>query len=247
MKKILYILGIALLGYSCTNDGTNESAMDSNSMDGQGGSLAIFAIYGDYLYTVDENDLTVFNISTAADPVQVNSVPIGFNIETLFGFGDYLYIGSQNGMFIYSIENPEFPEYLSDVQHFTSCDPVVANETHAFVTLWSDLGCGTSVNQLEIYDISDVLNPSLISVRELVFPKGLGFYGNYLFVCDDEIKVFDISDPENSVLVHNINRLAFDVIIRENLLIAVGSEGIYQYQLDPNNIENTVELSAIEL
>ncbi|WP_170152864.1 LVIVD repeat-containing protein [Ulvibacter antarcticus] len=235
-----------LLIIGCSDENNNGSSFESNQ-GGQGGSLAKFTLSGDYLYTVDENDLNVFNISTATDPVQVNTIPIGFGIETIFGFRDYLYIGSQSGMFIYNIENPEFPEYLSDVQHFTACDPVVANDTNAYVTLWSDIGCGNTVNQLEIYDITNIVDPLLISVRELVSPKGLGLYGNYLIVCDDEIKIFDVSDPENSVLVHNINRAVFDVIIRGNLLIAVGSEGIYQFQLDPNVLENTVELSTIEI
>ncbi|MGB6269549.1 MAG: hypothetical protein WBF67_11135 [Olleya sp.] len=59
--------------------------------------------------------------------------------------------------------------------------------------------------------------------------------------------IFNISDPENSVLVHNINRDAFDVIIQNNLLILVGDNGVYQYSLDPNNIQNTQELSTINI
>lgn len=246
MKKIaLFILTIALT-VACSQDGDNGALNESApNSDGQGGSLARFAMLNDYLYTVDEYGLNVYNIATPADPVFVNNIPIGFRIETLFNYKEYLYIGSQNGMFIYSVSNPEFPEYLADVQHFTSCDPVVANATTAFVTLWSDLGCGTTVNQLEIYDITDVVNPTLLSVRNLTFPKGMGLYGNYLFVCDDEIKVFDISDPENSVLVHNINKLAFDVIIQGDLLIAIGQNGIYQYQLNQNDVTDTSELSVI--
>lgn len=246
MKKIaLFILTIALT-VACSQDGDNGAANESApNSDGQGGSLARFAMLNDYLYTVDEYGLNVYNIATPADPVFVNNIPIGFRIETLFNYKEYLYIGSQNGMFIYSVTNPEFPEYLADVQHFTSCDPVVANATTAFVTLWSDLGCGTTVNQLEIYDITDVVNPTLLSVRNLTFPKGMGLYGNYLFVCDDEIKVFDVSDPENTVLVHNINKLAFDVIIQGDLLIAIGQNGIYQYQLNQNDVTDTSELSVL--
>ncbi|MEM0518690.1 MULTISPECIES: LVIVD repeat-containing protein [Aequorivita] len=246
MKKVTFILLTVLLAMGCSQDGNDGAAneMMSNG-DGQGGSLARFSMLGDYLYTVDEYGLNVYNIATPSDPVFVNNVPIGFRIETLFNYKEFLYIGSQNGMFIYSVANPEFPEYLSDVAHFTACDPVVANATTAFVTLWSELGCGTTVNQLEIYDITDVVNPTLLSVRNLAFPKGLGLYGNYLIVCDDEIKVFDVSDPTNSVLVHNIDRLAFDVIIQNNVLIAIGQNGIYQYQLNPNNITDTSELSTI--
>ncbi len=246
MKKIILLFITMALSIACSQDGNNGASNESMAItDGQGGSLARFAMLGNYLYTVDEYGLNVYNIATPTDPVFVNSVPIGFRIETLFNYKEYLYIGSQNGMFIYSVSNPEFPEYLADVQHFTSCDPVVANANTAFVTLWSELGCGTTLNQLEIYDITDVVNPTLLSVRNLTAPKGIGLYGDYLFVCDDEIKVFDVSDPANSVLVHNINRIAFDVIIQGDLLIAIGQNGIYQYKLEQSDITNTSELSVI--
>ncbi|MFT5863323.1 MAG: hypothetical protein ACI828_001980 [Flavobacteriales bacterium] len=249
MKKLLSIFAIAILAASCSSDSSNnESAsQDATNIDGQGGSLAIFALKGDYLYAVDRSDLIVFSVTNATDPVQVNRLSVGFNVETIFGYEDYLYIGSQSGMFIYNIANPEFPEYLSSVEHFTACDPVVANDTNAFVTLWSEVGCGNFVNQLEIYNVEDILNPVLLSVRELTEPKGLGLYGDYLFVCDDEIKIFDISDPENTVLVHNIDRLAFDVIIQGDLLIAIGETGVWQYQLDPSLITNTTSLSTISI
>ena len=243
MKRLIYSIVVLLIASSCSQDGDNTN--NAFAADGQGGSLAKFALNGNYLYTVDEFELDVFNVSSSVDPVLVNTISIGFGIETLFGFGDYLYVGSRNGMFIYSIENPEFPELLSEVQHFTSCDPVVANEQYAYVTLWSEIGCGNVINQLEIYDIENPINPMLLSTRNLMFPKGLGLYGDYLFVCDDEIKVFDVSNPEESTFVTSIDKLAFDVIIRGNLLIAIGENGLFQYQLDPQDVENITFLSSI--
>ncbi len=245
MKKIYILLAATLLILSCSSDSTNSNDVFGGD-GGQGGSLAIFTIRNNYLYAVDNTGLNVFSILDRENPVKVNHVDISFNIETLFGFKDYLYIGSQNGMFIYSIENPEFPQYLADVQHFTACDPVIANENTAFVTLWTDIGCGNNINQLEVYDVTEITEPILLNVRELTFPKGMGLYGDYLLVCDDEIKVFDVSDPSNTVLVHSIDSIAFDVIINNNVLIAIGESGLFQYQLDPQNIENTTLLSTIE-
>lgn len=247
MKKYIYTIFLIAIALGCSTDSSDNSNFSNGDSVGQGGSLATFTIKGDYLYTVDNQDLNVFNIATTADPVLVNTVFIGFDIETLFGYKDYLYIGSRTGMFIYDIDNPEFPTQLSSVQHFTSCDPVVANSQYAFVTLWSDLGCNGTVNQLEVYDVSDVLNPMLVNIRELSFPKGLGLYGDYLIVCDDEIKIFDVSNPAESTLVHSIDRLAFDVIIQGDLLIAVGQSGVFQYQLDMDNIQNTTSLSTINI
>lgn len=244
MKKVLY-LGIAFLILSCNSD-SSDSTNANFSENGQGGSLARFVLTNNYLYTVDNFGLNVFNLSDPEQPVKVNSIPVGFNIETLFNYKEYLYIGSQNGMFIYSIDNPEMPNYLSDVQHFTACDPVVANNTHAFVTLYADVGCGNTINILETYDVTDVLNPVLISTRNLTRPIGMALYGNYLLVCDDEVKVFDIINPENSILVNAIDRNTFDAIIQNNLLILIGENGLFQYNLNPNNIEEITYVSTID-
>ncbi|WMI67637.1 LVIVD repeat-containing protein [Mangrovimonas sp. YM274] len=247
MKTYISIVVALLLLTACSND-SNVSSQDSGYTEsGQGGSLARFVVKGDYLYTVDLYGLHVFNITNISNPVEVNSVPIGFNIETLFAYKEYLYVGSRNGMYIYSVQNPELPEYLSDVQHFTACDPVVANDTHAFVTLHADIGCGNTINVLEVYDVSDIVNPVLISSRNLTQPIGLGLYGNYLFVCDDEVKIFDVSDPENSTLVNSINKNAFDVIIHQDLLILIGENGLYQYSLNYNDIQDITELSSLNI
>ncbi len=245
MKKYFFIFALlALIG--CSSD-SESNVPTSNSDTGKGGSLARFTIVNDYLYTVDNQSLNVFNISTPENPVKVNEIVIGFNIETLFNYREYLYIGSRNGMFIYNTEDPEAPSLLSDVQHFTACDPVVANATHAFVTLHADIGCGTDINVLEIYNIEDIETPRLISSRNLTKPIGLALYNNHLFVCDDEVKVFDITNPESIQLVHAIEKSAFDVIIKNNLLILIGDNGLFQYNLDENNIQNTTELSTINI
>lgn len=249
MKKLIYSLFVLVLVFACADD-SNEGALsnDSPSTDGQGGSLATFTLKGDYLYVVDERDLNVFSIANLEEPVLANKVPIGFDIETLFGYKDFLYIGSRNGMFIYSLTNPEFPEKMSSVQHFTACDPVVANDTYAFVTLHSNTFCGNDINLLEIYDVTDVTQPVLLSSRNLIYPKGLGLYGDYLLVCDDEIKIFDVSDPLNSTLVSAIDKEAFDVIINGNLLIAIGESGLYQFELnaDETGVQYTT-LSTISI
>lgn len=235
MKKSIYSFLIVLFILSCDNENVgpnSDSGLNNGSNDGQGGSLATFALKGDYLYVVDESTLNVFSIKEAGNPVKVNSVHVGFQIETLFSYKDYLYIGSRNGMFIYSISSPEFPGELASVSHFTACDPVIANDTNAFVTLHTNFNCGNNINVLEIYDIKNITQPKLISSRNLASPKGLGLYNNYLIVCDDEIKVFDISDPENTVLVNSIDEAAFDVIIQGDVLIAIGDQGVYQYKIE---------------
>ena len=234
--------------FSCEGNEDNSSTDFTSSNQGQGGSTATFAIKGDYLYVVDEFDLNVFSLLNNS-PVFVNKVPIGMDIETLFGYQDKLYVGSMNGMYIFDLENPEEPKMESAVQHFTACDPVVANDSLAFVTLHSNTVCGNNINRLEIYDTSDSLayQPTLINTRNLMHPKGLGLYGNYVIICDDEIKIFDFSDPENLVLVNVIPVEAFDVIIRDDLLIAIGSDAVSQYDMEMTETTvNYIELSNLK-
>ncbi|OYQ48940.1 hypothetical protein CHU92_00540 [Flavobacterium cyanobacteriorum] len=224
---------------SCSEDATTTTG------DGTGGSLAVFALKGNYLYTVDYNMLNVFSLSNTAQPVKVNEVFVGLNIETLFSFGEYLYIGSRNGMFIYSLDNPEQPQLMSAVQHFTACDPVVSNGDYSYVTLHSNTLCGNNINLLQVYNTANPQNPQLLHQRILTFPKGLGLYNNYLFVCDDEIKVLNVENPAQPFLVASINNLCFDVIIKDNDLFAIGSSGVYRYRLNPEDITDITLLSQV--
>lgn len=102
------------------------------------------------------------------------------------------------------------------------------------------------MNELQTYDIKDVENPILLNTRGLTSPKGLGLYGNYLIVCDDDVKIFDVSDPVDSKYITSIPvNFSIDVIIRENQLFIISEKGVYQYQLNANNIESFNKLSEL--
>ena len=239
MKKILYFL-LSVIVFGCTNSDTALSQGD-----GLGGSMAIFALKGNYLYCVDDMKLNVFSLINNQQPSKVNEIPIGFNIETLFSFENYLFVGSQTGMYIYSVTNPETPVLIGQARHFTACDPVVANATHSFVTLSTTRTCGNNINLLQVYNTTNPSIPIKIHERTLSNPKGLALYNNYLVVCDDDLKIFDISNPTNPVLVKAVAKSCFDVIIRGNDLYAVGTNGVYRYLLDNSNITNVIFKSEI--
>ena len=242
MKYFKYIIIVFLFVTCASND--SSSTADNNQV-GQGGSTARFAIVGNYLYTVDDDDLNVFSITNTTNPVLVNEVYIGFRIETIFSFENNLFIGSQGGMYIYNLDNPEVPIQQSEINHFTACDPVVTDGNYAYVTLHSNSNCGNNINSLEIYNVEDIENPILIESRNMIQPKGLGIYNDYLIICDDEVKIFDISDPENMVFSTSINVSGFDVIIKNDDLIVVAKDGLYQYRLDNTAITNVTALSVI--
>src|SRR5690554_1860273 len=126
---------------------------------GQGGSMARFTLMSGHLYAVDENSLRVFDVNVANNPKYLRDVALGWGIETIFPFQNKLFIGSTTGMHIYDAADPAEPEQMSVYQHITSCDLVVVNEEHAFVTLRSGVTCNQGVDELHVLDIKDLYNP----------------------------------------------------------------------------------------
>jgi hypothetical protein len=142
-------------------------------------------------------------------------------------------------MIIYSIADPADPVYISSYNHIRSCDPVVVEGNYAYVTLRSGNLCGEATSQLDIINVSDMLNPRWEKSYPMQEPYGLGIDGSTLFVCDGiaGLKVYNASDPKNIIKTAwfpDVN--AFDVIPYDGLLMMIGTGGLYQYDYDGNNI-----------
>lgn len=234
--------------YGFTDDALVFEAATNDSGTGQGGSLARFNIVNDYLYAVDSHSINVFDISDLDMPQDLEDVFAGFDIETIFNRGEYLFLGSMRGMYIYSIINPASPEFVSEFQHGTACDPVVVDDSYAYITLRGGNNCGATESGLFIVDISDITKPELTISYPMDEPFGLGIKGNLLFVCDGSsgLKVYDKSDVEDLVeLNHFKDVVTFDVIPLTSTLLMVGEEVLYQYQYQDNslNLISTLQLN----
>ena len=212
----------------------SSAAAPSPGPTGIGGSMARFAVSNDNLYVVDFYDLSVFNISQPQLPEFTNRVNIGWDIETIFPFKDHLFIGARTGMHIFSISDPAAPQYVSNFLHVSACDPVVANDEYAFVTLRSGNACEGFTNELEVIDIGNVESPFLRKSYPMQNPHGLGIDDNVLFVSEGDfgLKVYDITDintiDENQIAYFS-DIHSFDVIPWDNVLISIGNDGLYQY------------------
>jgi hypothetical protein len=226
------------------------------------GSMARFTIVNNYLYTVGRSNLTAFDISNSFVPVKEQVTTVGWNIETIYPFNGKLFIGGQNGMFIYDIANPSAPERLGTFAHACFNDPVVANHTHAFVTLramtprvdqdgvstlpFTCRGAAPQQNQLDIVDINNLMAPTLVKTYEMTEPMGISLDGNYLFLCDGKggLKLFDVSNV-NQIKLHkaftNIN--PFEVITYNKNAIVVARGGLFQF--DYSDINNIRQISQI--
>jgi hypothetical protein len=224
------------------------AAAGAPSIPGISGSMARFTIVNDYLYTVNHATLGSFNIGTASEPLKVADRSVGWNIETIYPFKDKLFIGSTSGMFIYDLGYPESPVQLGQFAHARSCDPVIADDNYAYVTLHDGTPCGGFNNQLDVVNITNVLAPSLTKTYPMTNPHGLAKDGNQLFICDgkDGLKMYDAADASNLVLKKHVSGPeTYDAIAWNKNLIVVAKDGLYQYDYsDPNNLVQKSKLAV---
>lgn len=238
MKKIIYLLLVC----SCFTYCEKDSALSAGyaAPQGAGGSMARFAIVGNYLYAVDDSRLRVFDISVASAPVLKSTVGVGFEIETIFPFKDKLFIGSTSQVHIFSIENPMQPEKLSVAISPTvlrRCDPVVAKDTVAYATLRSNGPCGGVQSVLSVIDIRDIYNPVEKFTVNLTEPYGLGYAHDVLYVCDgvSGLVLFDISTawaPTEIKRLHDAKYI--DVIPMAGALVCWTQTGVVVYDITDN-------------
>jgi hypothetical protein len=259
MKKLINLTLFLFLIGGCAEDAITPADLASDT--GVAGSYARFIISGDFMYIVDEVNLKTFSLGDPTTPELIHEQPIGEQIETIFRLGDRLFIGSGSGLYLYTIGSDGLPLFAGEYLYsnftldFEPCDPVVANDTIAYVTLNSTnrvarcrVNTLETLNLLNIFDIQDFNNPQLLAQYEMTNPKGLGLDGNTLFVCDGEdgLKVFDVTIPYEPILIHHFPGFeTYDVIPLNGLLLVIGPDNVYQY--DYSDLENMVRISQIPI
>ncbi len=209
---------------------------------GIGGSMARFTIMSEHLYSVDNSNLRVFDITDLNNPVPGANLQLGWGVETIYPYKNTLFLGTNSGMMIYDNSDPDFPRHTATMTHIVSCDPVVVENDIAYVTLRGGSGCrGSFTNQLDVINISDLKNPKLIVSHPMTSPYGLGIDNGTLFICEGSsgLKVFDATDANKIDLVDYIGEIdAFDVIPYNNTLLLIGQDGLYQFDYtDPENLQ----------
>jgi hypothetical protein len=223
------------------------SAAAAAPVKGMGGSMARFSIAQNFLYTVTYSRLHAFDINNAVDPVLTSQKDIGWNIETIYPFKDKLFIGSTTGMFIYDMVNASNPTLLGQFSHVRSCDPVIADDNYAYVTLRSGTQCQGFADQMEVLDISNLSNPVLKKTYALTNPHGLSKDGDLLFICDGAagLKVYDAADVNNIKRIKTFEGIeTYDVIANSGIALVVAKDGLYQFDYsDANDIRQISKIN----
>ena len=207
MKNLLITTCIALLCFACSKDAS--SSLESNP--GKSGSITRFAVYQDYMYVLNLNEVQTYDIKQKEHPVLVHRMATDYGLETITVYEGSIFLGSTTSLYILDISNPAAPVILSQSDRitdigFSGCDPVAVKGNYAYATIKViENVCGTisSESALVVYNIQNKSAPKVVGTYGLNMPNGLGYKDNYLFVCDegsDQLLVFDITDPTQVVL-----------------------------------------------
>jgi len=223
----------------------SASAVSGGKGIGVTGSTSKYAIVNNYLYTLTSSEIKAIDITQPETPKTATSTNVAWGLETIFPFKNNLFIGTQTGMYIFGLSTPEKPNQLSLFAHARLCDPVIADDKYAFVTLHSNnnssngfFTCVGNLNQLDIIDITDLTKSKWLKSYNLTKPYGLSKDGNLLFICDSEagLKVFDAADPLNLKTTKTFAiGTTSDVIALNGIAYVTTSNGLYQYSYKSSN------------
>lgn len=210
---------------------SSSPSMPTAVANGVNGSMARFALLGSRLYTVSTHNISTFNVQNAPQPFFLQSTPTGvWDIETIFPFSNYLFLGASTGMHIFDVTAPDAPRKTGTFTHARVCDPVVANDSMAYVTLRNGGECGGFINQVDAIDIANVYAPRRVASLPLTNPHGLVQDGRYLLVCDgrDGLRILDVNNPAILIPLSSVSGFtAYDVLAVNSHAIVSAKDGLY--------------------
>jgi len=218
-----------------SNSSGAQNTRQESAPGGQAGSMSRMALFNRHFYYVNQFQMHVFDASDLANPDKLSEVNMQWGVETLFPYKDNLFVGANNGMHIYDNTDPSNPKYLSTFAHANACDPVVVQDDIAYVTLRDGNECQNFINQLDVVDVSNLIEPQLIASFPMHNPHGLAVRDDVMYLCegDQGLKVFDISEVEEigDNLIGGVKDYdAYDVIsLSPALLLMIGEDGFYQF------------------
>ena len=235
--------------YSVNNVNAGGAEPSSQTI-GVGGSLARFIMYGNQFYGLNQSSLQVINIIEPDAPSLGAKIDLQRMAETVFIDSTRLFIGTQTGMLIYDLTQPASPQFITQYNHFQSCDPVVVQDNIAYVTMRAGNNCGNFQNAMDVIDLHVITDPQLIKSYPMTEPYGAGIDHKTLFVCDGSagLKVYNASDPlriDENLIKTFPDLQAFDVIPLNGTLILIAADGLYQY--DYTDLSNLHLLSKIAI
>jgi hypothetical protein len=228
-------------GWGCDGCGAYAPATMAPSGNGGGSSYAVFAVVDTFLYHVDADRgrLVTLSIFEPESPRVLSKTLLGWDVETLHPGGRYLFVGSETGMHILDREgDPASPAYLGRFTHARACDPVVVQDSTAYVTLRGGSICGRAPDELLAVSIADPSHPRLLCREAAPTPYGLAVGGSHLYVGNGEhgLSLFTAARPDSLALVVRWPWAARDFIWSGSMLYVLEPAGVCAYDVsDPRH------------
>ena len=210
------------------------------------GTLNRIAVDFGHIYVISDKILHVIEDGNVISKVNEKNISVGS--ETIYTSNNRIYIGSTTDMAILNANNPSSPSRISSLEHAESCDPVLPYGNVAYYTLRSvaNEGCNNiGENTLNVVDLSNEHEPTVLESIELDSPYGMTMVMNYLLVGQGSngLTIFNAANPTEIVQVMHVNNVeAFDVMlhpIHPTIVIVSNSTGLQQFQVNWNTLQFT--------
>ena len=219
------IIYITLLAFLVSGCAENDPLSFGSGDTVLSGSYANMLTLGDFLYVLGNGQLKTLSISDPAMPVEIDQKDIGFSVESLFISGANIFVGSPEGMFIYTIGEDGIPQFRSE----------------------------TSYDNFDL--ISCFLDPVTANddYAYVTLDNDASFDVCWRPALDDQMRVFDLTDLENPVLVNTLfmNNPKGIALDGEHLFVCEKENGLTVFELSnpimPEEIYKSEDFSAYDL
>ena len=223
-----------LFGCGCNEPVNYTGGTEVSDGGGIGGSYAIFAILDTFLYVVDNQYLVTFSIAKPDAPYRLSYLDVNWSIETIYPMESHLYIGGANGMYIIDRSDGAHPKLSGSVDHFRACDPVVVQDSTAWVTLRSGGFCGTSSDELWTVAVTDPYHPQLLHTTAAPTPYGLVVRDSLLYVANGNngFSLYRVKTGEPLLIKQWATFAAKDFIWKDTRLFVMAFSAVYIFGID---------------
>lgn len=180
-------------------------------------------VTGHYAYVVCREGLFIIDVANPANPTQVGSYldPRLYLLNVVVA-GNYAYLSDGP---VLDISNPVQPVQVSTL-YFG--DYVAVSGDYAYKYL---LDAHAETSEIRVYNISNPLAPQYISKIERCCGVRFAAEGNYLYVANRGLSIYDVSNPATPIMVSSMDTLATPYIatikLRGNRVYLVGDQGMY--------------------
>ena len=166
-------------------------------------------VAGKYAYVADRyKGLTIVDISDKLSPKITSNINTNGSVSSITINGNYVYASDNSkGLTVIDISDVEFPTIAYNIDFKDYVSSTTLNGLYLYVNThkWN-----SSDSNITIMSIETPKTPEYISsIKIKGYVKSVKIYSNYMFVASkgEGLNIFDISDKDNIILVHNISSL----------------------------------------